>query len=235
VQQVAEAIRAGDLLLGDRLPSERTLASQMEISRPTLREAVKVLSDAGVIEVRPGPSGGMFVRSDVIPKELVLERSQMLITEVSGVLEARRLFEPRVAQLAAVYATDEDFDEMRQLIEAQRAAVQTDESLRQQQMDVRFHLRIARSTRNATIVSLMRTLLRRLEIARDMALRGHRDPERAVEIHERTLRAIMSRDHEQIETAMDEHMSYLEDIWERESGRSRLREIPPFLLPRRES
>jgi hypothetical protein len=78
----------------------------------------------------------------------------------------------------------------------------------------------------------MRTLLRRLEVARDMALRGHGDPERAVEIHERTLRAIMSRDYEEIEVAMNQHMSYLEDIWERESGRARLREIPPFLLPR---
>ena len=46
VEQIAERIKAGDLHMGDRLPSERDLAAQMRISRPTLREAVKVLAEA---------------------------------------------------------------------------------------------------------------------------------------------------------------------------------------------
>lgn len=232
VEQIAEAVRQGDVLVGDRLPSERTLAAQMEISRPTLREAIKVLVDARVIEVQPGPSGGMFVRSDMVPKQLLRERSDMRIGEISGVLEARRLFEPRVAQLAAVYASDEDFLALKSLIDLQRDACVAGDKERMQQIDVRFHLRMARATRNAMIVSMMRSLLRRLEIARDMALRGPRDPEQAIKIHENTLRAIMGRNFADIEEAMDEHMSYLEAIWERESGTARLRELPDFLVPR---
>src|SRR3990172_2690549 len=117
VRQIADAIRAGDLHVGDRLPSERALAQKMAISRPTLREAVKLLAEAGIIAVKVGPAGGMFVRSDVIPAGLIEERSKLRISEVSGVLESRRLLEPRVAQLAGLYATEADFEALEKTID----------------------------------------------------------------------------------------------------------------------
>src|SRR3954449_4469078 len=88
-EQIAEKVRSGELRAGDKLPGERALAAQMEISRPTLREAIKVLADAGLLAVRRGPGGGMFVASDVVPVELVRQRSTMRIGEVAAVLEAR--------------------------------------------------------------------------------------------------------------------------------------------------
>jgi DNA-binding FadR family transcriptional regulator len=51
VEQIADSIMVGDLHVGDRLPTERALAAQMQISRPTLREAIRLLADAGVLEV----------------------------------------------------------------------------------------------------------------------------------------------------------------------------------------
>ena len=66
VEQIAEKVKSGDLHVGDRLPSERELAGQMRISRPTLREAVKVLVEAGVLEVRRGQSGGIFVAAELV-------------------------------------------------------------------------------------------------------------------------------------------------------------------------
>jgi GntR family transcriptional regulator, transcriptional repressor for pyruvate dehydrogenase complex len=229
VEQIGEAIRAGDLPVGGRLPSERVLAAQMEISRPTLREAIRVLAEAGVIEVKPGPGGGMAVRSDFVPKDLIEQRSDFRIGEVSSVLEARRLFEPRVAQLAALYGTEEDWEALQGIIERQRQSAS--DRARLQQLDMRFHLHLARATHNPTIVSLMKLLLHRLEIARDMALRSPNEPGLTIAIHERTLLAVMSGDPDKIELAMDEHLGYLERIWEEETGRARLRKIPDFLIP----
>jgi DNA-binding FadR family transcriptional regulator len=205
----------------------------MAISRPTLREAVKLLSEAGVIEVKVGPAGGMFVRSDVLPADLIEESAKLRISEVSGVLEARRLFEPRVAQLAGLYATEADFEAMQKTIDLQRQHAEDRE--RFLQLDLRFHMRIARATQNSTIVALMRFLLERLEIARDMALRGGtHEPQWTIGIHERTLKAIMSGNPDVIDAAMDEHLSFLEGLWEEESGRARLRRVPDFLLPHAE-
>src|SRR3712207_2621581 len=120
VDQIAERIKSGDLHVGDRLPSERELAAQMRISRPTLREAIKTLTEAGVLEVRRGQSGGIFVAAELVPRELLRSRQEIRFSEIAGVLEARRLLEPRVAQLAAVHASDDDFDVMARTIERQR-------------------------------------------------------------------------------------------------------------------
>jgi GntR family transcriptional regulator, transcriptional repressor for pyruvate dehydrogenase complex len=235
VEQIAEKVKTGDLHVGDRLPSERDLAAQMRISRPTLREAVKVLVEAGVLEVRRGQSGGIFVAAEVVPRELLHSRQEIRFSEVAGVLEARRLLEPRVAQLAAVHASEEDFAAMARTIERQRELAASDDFLRNEdlflQLDLKFHLTLARATRNATIVALMRSMLRQLEIARDMAMHAPLVPDWTIQIHERTLAAVRSADFALIDEVMDEHLAELEQIWERETGRGLVRPLPDFLQP----
>jgi GntR family transcriptional repressor for pyruvate dehydrogenase complex len=235
VQQIAEKVRFGDLHVGDRLPSERELAELMRISRPTLREAVKVLAEAGVLEVRRGQTGGIFVASELVPRDLLRSRSEVRVGDVAGVLEARRLLEPRVAQLAAVHAAEEDFAAMHATIVRQRELAAADDFLSVEdlflQLDLKFHLAMARATRNSTVVALMRSLFNRLEIARDMAMHAPTVPDWTIEIHERTLAAIRSADFERIDDVMDEHLSQLEQIWERETGRGLVRPLPDFLQP----
>ena len=224
LEHIAEAIRAGDLKKGDRLPSERDLAAQMRISRPTLREAIEVLVESGVLQVRTGQTGGMFVRSDLVPLDLLQERRELRVNEIAQVLEARRLLEPQVAQLAALYGTEADFEAMERTIALQREA--RADHLRSLQLDLRFHLQMARASRNDTVVSLMRTVLRQLEIARDMALHAEGEAELAIAIHERTLAALRKRDAKLVARAMDEHMRFLERLWARESGLKRIRSRP---------
>jgi len=234
-EQIADRVRAGELRVGDRLPGERALAGQMEISRPTLREAAKVLVEAGLLEVRRGPGGGMFVASDVAPIALVRERSSMRLDEVASVLEARRLLEPRVAQLAAVRATDEDFAAMQRSIDAMQALVEGGYEQHEEdqflQLDVQFHMALARGAKNPTVEALVRTLFQQLEIARDMAMHLPLVPAWTITIHERTLAAVRSGDLDAVDAVMDEHVGQLERTWEDETSRALVRPLPPFLLP----
>ncbi|MDA0166425.1 FCD domain-containing protein [Solirubrobacter ginsenosidimutans] len=223
VEQIAQRIRHGDLGEGDRLPSERQLAEAMRISRPTLREAVKVLSKAGVLEVHPGATGGIFVASGYVPIELLRQQSDVRLAEVAGVLEARRLLEPQVARFAAENASEADFERMQMTIEAHKQMLRSGEVLEREdrflQLDMQFHVRMAEATGNATVVGLMRSLLRRLEIGRDLALRQPPIPEWVVDIHERTLAALRSCDDAAIAAVMDEHLGGMERAWEQETGR----------------
>ena len=239
VEQIAEKIKLGELVVGDRLPSERALAEQMQISRPTLREAVKVLVDSGLVEVRRGSGGGMFVATDHVPREMLVQQREMRIGEVAQVLEARRLLEPRVAQLAAMRATDDDFLTLEKTIDQQRAlTAKNGKGLAEGKLDrflaldVQFHIGIARATGNAHIVSLVRSLYRQLEIARDMAMHHEPVPDWSIGIHERTLAAIRSGDLEEVDRVMDEHLGQLEHTWEQETGRTLVRPTPAFLLRR---
>lgn len=221
VDQMAYAIRIGDVAVGDRLPSERTLAAAMEISRPTLREAVHLLAREGVLRIEPGAAGGIFVKSDRVPADLVQARVNTRVTEVAHVLEARRVFEPEVAQVAGVVATEDDFRRMRKTIDDQYRSLGNRNRLNQ--YEERFHISMARSTGNPMIVNLMQTLLGSLSIAWDIGKRLPRDDEAGIAMHERTLDALMSRDPQAIDHAMDEHLGLLEHLWEDETGRPRLR------------
>lgn len=236
VEQIAERIALGELEVGDQLPSERVLASQMQISRPTVREALKVLSQSGVVDIQSGSRGGAFVRSEFVPRDVLRRRSELRVGEVGGVLEARRLLEPRVAQVAAVYSREDDLAAMARTIDLQRELDADGGQLlknedRFLQLDFQFHLSMARATGNSTIVTLMRSLLRRLEIVRDMALHEPLVGDWTIDIHEQTLAAIRSGDMERIEMVMDEHLGRLERLWQRETGRALVREIPDFLRP----
>ena len=93
-----------------------------------------------------------------------------------------------------------------------------------------INLALARATHNATVVALMHTLFERLEVAKRFAIEPG-EAERAIDIHECTLAALMSRELHAIERVMDAHLSILERAWERESGRALPRQVPEFLLP----
>lgn len=222
-EQIAEGVRNGRLRPGDRLPGERALAAQMEISRPTLREAIKVLVTAGILEVRRGAEAGMYVATDVVPSDLVRERAGLRLSEVASVLEARRLVEPAVARLAAQRATAADLEALRRSIAAMRAIVEKgygpDDEDHFLQVDVGFHLAIARAAGNPTIERLMRMLLRELEIARDMAMHDALVPEWTIGIHEETLGAIEAGDLARLDEVMDRHVGRMEAAW-REAGES---------------
>jgi DNA-binding FadR family transcriptional regulator len=231
VVTLGESIRSGELRFGDRLPAERALAARLDVSRTTLRKGIRVLAEAGVLEIHSGEGSrsGTLVRSELVPAEL-LGRPALPIAEISGVLQARRLFEPRVAQLAGFAATEDDLAEMARVIELQREAAAVDDVEQVRRLDPSFHLAIARATHNETVVMLMQALLQRLDLTRRPTI-VEGEAEHTVGLHERTLAAIAGGDPARIEIAMDEHLSVLERSWQHDSGRRLPREVPDFLQP----
>jgi GntR family transcriptional regulator, transcriptional repressor for pyruvate dehydrogenase complex len=231
VGQLAEAIASGHIQVGSRLPSERALAEAMKVGRPTIREAFEVLARAGVLEiVGRGRAGGAYVRSDLIPPDLIEANTTSLrMSEVAGVLVARRLLEPRVAQLAAVERTDEDVDRLLELVRRQEDS--GGERSVFLDLDLRFHRQVGRATHNATVQGLNRALLRQIEKAYDLALRPTDDLvwARIVEEHKEIVTAIARRDPDRAELAAKTHLRILEQIWEEERGYALNRKLPDFL------
>jgi GntR family transcriptional repressor for pyruvate dehydrogenase complex len=231
VGQLAEAIAAGHIEVGSRLPSERALAEAMPVGGPPIREAFEVLARAGVLEiVGPGRAGGAYVRTDVIPPNLIeADTTSLRMSEVGGVLVARRLLEPRVAQLAAAERTDDDVDRLLELVRRQEQS--GGERSVFLDLDLRFHRQIGRATHNATVQALNRALLRQIEKAYDLALRPTAELvwARIVEEHKEIVTAIARRDPERAELAAKTHLRILEGMWEEERGYALSRKLPDFL------
>ena len=235
-RQVAEAIRAGHFRTGDRLPSERSLAEQLAVSRPTVREALRLLVEAKILTVRPGGGGGAFVASEMVPLDLISDDPQLRPGEMHDVLEARRSILPQVAQMAAIYAEDDEYDRMREAIAFGAAILeQVDDATipgdtRQLIIiaSMRFDLAIARATRNGLIERLMETLLRWVEPLRVLTMSSRERLVYAVDVLRLTLAALESGEPDRIAAVINARLLVLEDALEQQSGRKlRARRGPP--------
>jgi GntR family transcriptional regulator, transcriptional repressor for pyruvate dehydrogenase complex len=203
----------------------------MKVSRRTIREAIEVLQDAGVVAVAPGPAGGTSIASIWIPDSLSKGTPFTSADEVFQVLEARRVIEPRVAQLAALRGTDEDFAIMRQTIELQSR--NQHDRWKARQGNAIFHRQLWRASRNPELESAMRSIYRRLSGAFIEALDQDESSDSAgvgIQLHIETLEAIMSGRTDLTEEVMDRHLAYLERRCERAFGRARIPDIPSFLV-----
>lgn len=117
IQQIIEVIQSGQYEIGDRLPSERKLSDLMGVSRSTLREALVSLAVLGILEMKQG--SGTFVRANSIDEKLAFKAASLLATEKSPMkaLEARILFEPPIAALAAERAETKDLELMQSALD----------------------------------------------------------------------------------------------------------------------
>src|SRR3954471_11973534 len=97
--RLRRSIALGEVVAGERLPAERTLAANLGVSRPTVREALRVLQDEGALVTRRGPAGGAFVTHR--PRGLE-------VTHVVEIFEYRLAVETTAAQLAARRRSDDD-------------------------------------------------------------------------------------------------------------------------------
>ncbi len=231
VEQILDLIQAGRLRDQEVLPGERRLATAMGVSRHTIREAIEILQDAGVLAVEPGGSGGTRVASIWMPESLVGDKEPLGAKTVFEALEARRVIEPRVAQLAALRGTTEDFDAIQATIELQRANQANWWQITQG--NVLFHRLLWRTARNPELESAMRTIYRNLSGPLYDVLRHDQDSAataESIDLHIETLDALKRGDPEVVEEVMDRHLHYLERRCEDMFGRARLPTVPQFLL-----
>lgn len=146
-ERILDLIREDHIQAGERLPSERDLATKLSVSRASLREALIALELGGVIEVRGG--SGVYVSE----KPNVSEEMTEVGPGPFEVLSARRLIESEIAAIAARVATDSAIDAiLKAVVEMERHHANTASN---EQDDRNFHLAIARATGNSAMVGVI--------------------------------------------------------------------------------
>ncbi|RYF60593.1 MAG: FadR family transcriptional regulator [Comamonadaceae bacterium] len=147
VDQIRQLIHTGEWAVGQRIPGEIELAASLGISRNSVREALRSLVHAGLLDSRPGDGTYVVAHSEI---EAALRR-QVHIERAHEVFEVRSLLEQRGARLAAQHATEADIRAMRQSLAA-RDAADTDGAFVAH--DVVFHQKMVRSGKNALLSRL---------------------------------------------------------------------------------
>ena len=217
IEHLTEAIERAGLRGGDRLPNEGELARQLEISKPTLRQALRVLELSGLVEVRRGKSGGVFVVSDLVPGVAISTAVKLEEAAAVDVLHARRVLERAVVHEAVRTATADDYEELDRTVDllerhlGERASVM--------RADAMFHRALVRSCRNDTIQAAMRGVGRGLAPIRDAQPGGLAYDSKTLDVHRRQLEAMRRKASDELESVLDEHFRMLETQFAKGIGR----------------
>lgn len=149
IAQVREAIMSGRFRTGDRLPTEREMARQFGVSRVTVRDALRALEAAGLIEIRVGGQGGPYVREPdpALLAENLRTHLHLQGTTFAELAEARLALETTAVRLAAERATADDLAEMRAAIEEPRPVGTATRS-------VDFHTALVRAAHNSALLTM---------------------------------------------------------------------------------
>lgn len=144
--QIAELIRRGDLELGQKMPTDSELVEMLQVSRPTIREAMISLEMMGYVESRFGY--GAYVAQKLPTKNSLIENCSF-----SELVEARFWFEADIAAVAAVTISADQLAELREIYDTMSKGTLTVQEI--DRLDTEFHLLIARSTQNTIFISIM--------------------------------------------------------------------------------
>jgi GntR family transcriptional repressor for pyruvate dehydrogenase complex len=209
VDQIRELIEAGRIKPGDRLPPERELADLFKASRNSVRDAIRVLDQMGLIESRQGD--GTYVRS-VKAEELAEPLALMLLqsrAQMRELWEVRRVLEPAIAAFAASRITDDELEELEAILAAQRRKVEAGFIALEE--DAAFHYAIAEAARNTVMLRTLDTLVDLLRQSRERWLQQHDRPAHSLAGHLRILAALRRRDPEAARADMLRHLVEIEE------------------------
>ena len=212
--RVSEAMRneiiVGQLKPGDKLPSESELMTRFGVSRTTIREAMKLLKAANIVEIKRGNGTYVSEKTGITEDPLGLqfsERSEL----IDELLEARILIEPRVVELSVLRATPEDIEELREILERIELKEINDEEYAE--LDVEFHKKIARCAHNDVLEKVVPVICDSIRTGSVETANAPESFKRALISHRNIFEAIVNKDIFLAQYEVERHIRQtLEDI-----------------------
>lgn len=190
IHQLQEKISLGELKPGEKIPTETELMTLFGVGRSTVREAVRVLAKAGLLEVRQGDGTYVLDRTNNLePLEHRLRRASIL-----EVYEVRRALELEIAKLAARRRSEEDLLAMRESLAKRREARRVNDKRSYVDADLLFHLAIAAASKNSVLTDLYFSFSNTVRDALDKLISDQELHKNQISIHEQLLAAIEQQD-----------------------------------------
>ena len=221
-ERIVTAIALGEFVPEQRLPTERELATMLEVSRTTVREALQRLQASGYVTTRRGRGGGTFVRADSGPDfdDMIARTLMPAWAELTELLDFRHLVEQLIARTAAERRDGRDAARIRQAVLDYSAASDRHES---RLADHALHQAIAQATHNARLVDLSAQTRREVTLGFDAEpytpdVRG-----RALQQHPALAEAVIDGDARLAARLAGEHFSLTSDMLRELHARIRLR------------
>ena len=213
VRQIELLILRGILRPGERLPSERELSERFGVSRPSLREAVGNLREAGLLVARA--NSGIYV-ADVLGSAFSPALTRLFASHDEAVfdyLDFRRDMEALAAERAAQLGSDTDLAVVGNVLERMQAAHKKRDPTDEARLDADFHLAIIEASHNVMMLHMMRSMYDLLREGvfynRKVMFRQRTTRETLLDQHRAINAALQSRDPVAARAAIEAHLDYV--------------------------
>ena len=210
VAQIRALIDDGRLKQGDQLPTERELSETFRVSRATIREAIRTLESAKLVQSRQGDGTYVLASNE---ETLVQTLAAVLFNEkdtIYDIFYVRKIIEPHVAELAAENATPGEIKELATLIMEHEESIAEGKSVTK--YDSAFHGLLARMSKNPIMERLLSALVDLFEQTRGEYLQNDERAKKSFIGHHEVFTAIKSRDCTAARRAMSRHLEKVETI-----------------------
>ncbi|AGK99695.1 FadR/GntR family transcriptional regulator [Desulfoscipio gibsoniae] len=219
VDQIRDLIASGKLQTGDKLPPERELADIFNVSRTSVREAIRILETMGLVEIKKGH--GVFAKKATLDSVLSNAADALVLSnkEMKQLFEIRKVLETQAAAWAAERASETEIEEIKTIIkEVKFLNKQKLDIAVANQYDKKFHAAVIEASRNDVLVKIMSGLFDTLDKAR---VKTAIIPGRAlmsINDHEAISSAICERNPQKAKQAMYDHIESVEKTMENQGN-----------------
>lgn len=218
VRQIEQLILRGILRPGERLPSERDLAEKMDVSRPSLREAISELAERGLLVSRAG--SGIFV-ADGLGSAFSPALAHLFSTHDEAVFDYisfRRDMEGLAAERAATYGSETDLKLIDTIFAKMEAAHQKRDPSDEAQLDAEFHMAIIEASHNVIMLHMLRSMFDLLRQGvfynRQIMFKNRITRDQLLDQHRAINLSIQSRDAEAARIAVAAHLTFVEQAFD---------------------
>jgi DNA-binding FadR family transcriptional regulator len=217
-RQLRDMLLSARLRPGDKLPNERQLIESLGVSRGAVRQALLLLQQQGLVEVRVGQTGGVFVKE--IGLAPVLNAFENLVhaqgITVAEYLAAKRALEPALTEGAVENITPGQLDALRANVRAMRDALAEDPDAEPDLLEfsLEFHEIVVSATGNRVLEALLHALIRLADRLPDFHSADTQDWQAVIDGHQAMIHALEHRDAEQLRRLMRDHVDSVESIFD---------------------
>lgn len=217
VRQIEQLILRGILRPGERLPSERDLAEKLDVSRPSLREAIADLSERGLLVSRAG--SGVFV-AEVLGSAFSPSLIQLFATHDEAVFDYiafRRDMEGLAAERAARLGSETDLRVIDTIFRKMEAAHQKRDPTDEAQLDAEFHMAIIEASHNVIMLHMLRSMFDLLRQGvfynRQVMFRNRMTRDQLLDQHRAMNESLQARDPAAARAAVEAHLAFIEQAY----------------------
>jgi DNA-binding FadR family transcriptional regulator len=204
---IKESILSGAWKAGERLPSETELSNQFEVSRHTIREALRTLEHAGFVTIKTGVAGGPIVKDSISERinSLLLDAFRMEKISVQDFTAARLVIERAILDDAIDHADQQDIENLKACVARAKDLIKKKRTATTENLE--FHALLAKASKNNAFVLLESSILAiHLHFRRRKSV-DFETSKKTVQLHEKILEALIKKDREKVFGLLEQHTS----------------------------